>query len=274
MSEISFWYHLPVKESVRHTFDCAMKAEEVGFDTASQMDHFLYESKQRGCKPECWTMLSSVASRTGLTVSPLVMCSLFRNPALLAKMVTTLDQLTRGRVHLGIGAGWWEREFKAYGYPWLSASKRVDRTVEATQIIKKLWTEERVNFDGRFWKIEDCELVPKPYSKPHPIIWNGGSGPRMLRMAGQLCDGWVTGNDDPEQVAEKMDYVREHSAHGKMLFGHYLTVGRENLGIEQARERIERFSDIGVTHFMILLNPDSDNFSMLDDCPDLISSFK
>ena len=99
MAEIKFWYHLPVKVSVQHTLSCAEKAEKVGFDVVSHMDHFLYISEERGCIPECWTMLSAVAARTGLGVAPLVMSSLFRNPALLAKMVATLDQISRGRVH-------------------------------------------------------------------------------------------------------------------------------------------------------------------------------
>jgi alkanesulfonate monooxygenase SsuD/methylene tetrahydromethanopterin reductase-like flavin-dependent oxidoreductase (luciferase family) len=274
MPATTFWYHLPVKEGVSHTLKSAEKAEEVGFDVVSQMDHFLYESPQRGCIPECWTMLCAVASRTGLTVSPLVMCSLFRNPALTAKMVATLDQLTQGRVYMAIGAGWWEREFDAYGYQWLPPKDRVDRTIEATRIMRRLWTEPKVDYEGDFWRIEGCQLVPRPYTDPHPLLWNGGSGPRMLRMAGELCDGWVTGSGDADYVSEKMEEVLEHSQGGEKVFGHYLSIGEGQLDFDGARERIEEFSDLGVSHFMVILSPDSESLEMLDGCEDLISSFR
>jgi alkanesulfonate monooxygenase SsuD/methylene tetrahydromethanopterin reductase-like flavin-dependent oxidoreductase (luciferase family) len=274
LSDLKFWYHLPVKESVQHTMDCARKGEEVGFDVVSQMDHFPYKSKQMGCIPECWTLLTAVGTSTNLTVSPLVMCSLFRNPALLAKMVTTLDQLTRGRVYLAVGAGWWEDEFRAYGYDWMSPKKRVDRTIEAVRIIKKLWTEEKVDFRGEFWRIENCELVPRPYSDPHPPLLNGGGGPRMLKMAGELCDGWVTGDGDLEQFVTKRDKVLSYSEGRDMVFGHYITLGEGGLGIPEAGERIEELVDSGVSHVIIILKPDGANASLLEECRDLIGRFR
>ena len=274
MSEIKFWYHLPVKQSVQHTFECAMKAEKIGFDAVSHMDHFLYKSQDRGCIPECWTLLTAIASSTNLTVSPLVMCSLFRNPALVAKMVATLDQLSKGRVYLAIGAGWWEEEFRAYGYEWMSAKKRVDRTIEATEIIKRLFTEEKVDFNGRFWKLENCELSPRPYTEPHPLLWNGGGGQRMLRMAGELCDGWITGSGSPDGFLEIKKRILDYADGREMVFGHYFEIEEGKLEFSEARKRIENLIDVGITHFMIILKPDATNISMLDGCKDLIAHFR
>lgn len=253
---------------------CAMKSEDVGFDVVSHQDHFLWESEEIGCLPEMWTLLTAVAATTNLTISPLVMCSLFRNPALVAKMVATIDQLSKGRVYLGVGAGWWKKEFRAYGYRWMSGKKRVDRTIESTDIIKKLWTEEEVDYEGRFWQIRKCRMIPRPYTDPHPIIWNGGIGSRMMKMAGELCDGWVTGIGDPDKFDEKKKEVLDHAGGRYMLFAHYLGIVPGRLDFDGAKKRIEGLVDRGVGHFIIIMRPDSSNMEMLDKCRDLISSFK
>lgn len=274
LTDIKFWYHLPVTQSVQYVYECAQKGEKVGFDVVSHQDHFLKESDEKGCVPELWTFLMAVAATTNLTVSPLVMCNLFRNPALVAKMVATIDQFSKGRVYLGVGAGWWEEEFKAYGYEWMSPKKRVDRTIESTEIIKRLWTEEKVNYNGRFWKLENCELVPRPYSQPHPLIWNGGHGVRMLKMAGELCDGWATGIGDPDKFLEKKKEVLGY-AHGReMVFAHFLGILPGGLNSTDARKQIEGLIDMGVTHFIIIMRPDPSNMEMLDECKDIIAHFK
>ena len=274
MSEIKFWYHLPVTQSVQYVYECAKKGEEVGFDVVSHQDHFLYKSDETGCVPELWTFLTAVAATTNLTVSPLVMCNLFRNPALVAKIVATIDQLSKGRVYLAVGAGWWEEEFKAYGYEWLSAENRVDRAIESTEIIKRLFTEEKVDFNGRFWKIKDCELVPRPYTRPHPLLWNGGSGPRMLKMTGEFCDGWVMGIADKERFLEDKKRILHYSGGREMQFGHYFYIRPGGLSFTDARERIEEFIGAGVTHFIIVLRPDPSNLDILGECKDLIANFK
>jgi len=273
VTDIKFWYHLPVTRPVREVMECARKAERVGFDVVSHQDHFIKESEEKGCVPELWTMLTAISTETNLTVSPLVMCNLFRNPALVAKMVATIDQLTEGRVYLAVGAGWWEEEFKAYGYPWLSPKKRVDRAIESTEIIRKLWSQDSVDYEGDFWTLENCELVPRPYSDPHPLIWNGGSGPRMLKMTGELCDGWTTSISDPVRFEEKRDFILKHSQGDDMLFAHFFMMGPEGLDLEQARDRIEALLELGVSHFIVILRPDANNLDMLDDCRGLIGEF-
>lgn len=274
MSDIKFWYHLPAKEGVQYAMECAQRAEKVGFDVVSHMDHFLYISKERGCIPECWTMLTAVASRTNLTVSPLVMCSLFRNPALLAKMAATLDNLTGGRVYLGIGAGWWEEEFWAYGYEFTSAKDRVDRTIEAVRIIKRLWTGERINFEGDFWTLKDCVLSPVPGAGDRMPIWNGGSGKRMLRMTGELCDGWIAGGGDPGSFVKSRDLVLGYAGGREMSFAYCHYVDEGEGAFEKARDKIEEMNAVGVTNFILILRPDARNLGLLDSCGDLIREFR
>jgi alkanesulfonate monooxygenase SsuD/methylene tetrahydromethanopterin reductase-like flavin-dependent oxidoreductase (luciferase family) len=259
---------------VEYVLTCARKGEKVGFDAVSHQDHLIWESEEKGCIPEMWTLLTAVAATTNLTVSPLVMCNLFRNPALVAKTVATIDQLSRGRVYLAVGAGWWKEEFKAYGYRWMSAKRRVDRTIESTEIIKRLWTQENVDYDGKFWKIKNCEMVPRPYTEPHPLIWNGGSGPRMLKMTAKLCDGWITGITDPTKFLEKKQEILGYAKKPDMLFGHYLCIQPGRLEFPEAEKQIECLIDSGVTHFMIMMRPDASNIKMLDQCKDLISNFK
>jgi alkanesulfonate monooxygenase SsuD/methylene tetrahydromethanopterin reductase-like flavin-dependent oxidoreductase (luciferase family) len=274
MSELKFWYHLPAKEGVQFAMDCAFKAEKVGFDVVSHMDHFLFISKDKGCIPECWTMLTAVAARTNLTVSPLVLCALFRNPALLAKMAATLDNLTGGRVYLGIGAGWWEEEFWAYGYEFTSPKDRVDRTIEAVQIIKKLWTGDKVNFEGDFWTLKDCIMSPVPVQKENMPVWNGGSGPRMLKMTGELCDGWISGGNDLDRFKRSRDVVLGHAGGREMSFAtcFYVDDGKTNFG--ELGGKIEDMIDAGSTDIVLILRPDISNPDLLESCGDLIRNFR
>jgi alkanesulfonate monooxygenase SsuD/methylene tetrahydromethanopterin reductase-like flavin-dependent oxidoreductase (luciferase family) len=274
MSDMKFWYHLPAKEGVQFAMDCALKAEKVGFDVVSHMDHLLYVSKDRGSIPECWTMLTAVGVRTNLTVSPLVMCSLFRNPVLVAKMAATLDNLTQGRVYLGLGAGWWEDEFQAYGYKFTSAKDRVDRTIEAVQIIRSLWTGERVDFEGDFWTLKDCWLSPVPFDGEKVPIWNGGAGPRMLKMAGELCDGWIAGGGDVDDFVRSRDTVLGHSGGKDMEFGYCYYIREAETGFDGVGKKIEELSAVGVTNFILIISPDSRNLELLDTCGDLIGDFR
>jgi alkanesulfonate monooxygenase SsuD/methylene tetrahydromethanopterin reductase-like flavin-dependent oxidoreductase (luciferase family) len=274
LSEIKFWYHLPVTQSVQYVLDSAKKAEKVGFDVISHQDHLIWESEERGCVPEMWTLLTALAATTRMTVSPLVMCNLFPNPAMVAKMVATIDQLSKGRVYLGVGAGWWEEEFKAYGYRWAPSKERVDRAIESTLIVKRLWTEEEVDFEGEFWQLHHCRLVPRPFAQPHPIIWNGGAGPRMLKMTGELCDGWATGIGEPDKFLEKKKEVLRYAGGRDLLFAHFFGIVPGGMGFKEAKERIEGLIPAGVTHFVIIMRPDASNMEMLDQCRDLISNFR
>ena len=171
-----------------------IEADKQGFDGCLMPDHYMWgqeigHSMQNPYHTlETWTTLTYLAGKTenihlGTLVTPLP----FRHPGMLAKMLSTLDVLSGGRVVLGAGTGWSQVEFKGYS-EWLGTKSRVDKTVEALSIIKRLWTEDSVTHMSEHYQIEEAVLVPKPVQKPYPKILFGSSGNRMLRLTGKEGD--------------------------------------------------------------------------------------
>ena len=172
--------------------EMALHAEALGFDSLWLDDHLLY--RDAGHPPvgiwECWTVLSALAeATTRVELGTLVLCNQFRNPALVAKMASTVYEVSNGRFILGIGAGWNEPEFQAFGIPF---GHRVTRLEEALHIITPLLREGHVDFTGRYYQARDCEIVPRGPRASGPPLLIGGSGPRMLRLAAQYADMWNT----------------------------------------------------------------------------------
>jgi alkanesulfonate monooxygenase SsuD/methylene tetrahydromethanopterin reductase-like flavin-dependent oxidoreductase (luciferase family) len=141
---------------------------------------------------EGWTLLSALGAQTQrLHVGCLVTGVIYRNPAILAKMGATLDVVTGGRLDLGIGAGWFEAETRAYGMPFPSTGERLSHLDEAIQVIRKLWTQDYSDFDGRHYTLTQARCEPKPIQKPTPTIWVGGQGEKVtLRIVAEQADGW------------------------------------------------------------------------------------
>ena len=179
--------------------EMARLAEAVGFDTLLTPDHLLFrksppgntfqvhmaEGKSRGIW-EAWTILSALAAATSrIHLGPFVACSSFRSPALLAKMADTLDEVSGGRLLLGLGAGWHEPEYDAFGFPY---DHRVGRFEEALRIIVPLLREGRVDFRGQYYQARDCELRPRGPRPGGPPILIGAQGPRMLGLAARYAD--------------------------------------------------------------------------------------
>jgi probable F420-dependent oxidoreductase len=168
----------------------ARRAEEVGFDSFWLPDHLLYrfpQVHQQGAW-DAWSLLAALAATTRtLEIGPLVACSSFRNPALLAKMADTIDEISGGRLILGLGAGWHEPEYAAFGFPY---DYRVSRFEEALQIITALLRTGHVDFQGAYYSARDCELRPRgPRPEGLPILV-GGNGQRMLRLTARYADAW------------------------------------------------------------------------------------
>ena len=184
----------------------ARQAETDGFDSIWLADHLFYRdpgAPTRGIW-ECWTMLAALAEATQrVEIGPLVLCNSFRQPAILAKMATTLDEVSHGRLILGVGAGWNEPEYQAFGLPF---DHRVDRFEEALQILKPLLHEGHVNFAGRYYQARDCDIVPRgPRSEGIPLMVGSECGPRMLKLTAQYADLWNTGYmGKPETMAEPL----------------------------------------------------------------------
>jgi probable F420-dependent oxidoreductase len=168
--------------------DIAVAAESVGFDSIWIGDHLLYRSVEETNGPwEAWSMLAAVAAVTDrVQLGPLVAATSFHSPAMLAKKATTVDEISNGRLILGIGAGWNRTEYEAFGFPF---DHRASRFEEAFTIIRTLLTEGAIDFDGNYYTLRDCELVPPARTGGIPLMI-GSEGPRVLRATLPYVDSW------------------------------------------------------------------------------------
>jgi len=182
----------------------ARQVEADGFDSIWLADHLLYRDAEetRGIW-ESWTMLSALAEATQrVEIGSLVLCNSFRNPAILAKMATAADEVSEGRLILGVGAGWNEPEYRAFGLPY---DHRVDRFEEALQILRPLLRDGYADFTGKYYQVKDCPDVPRGPRPDGPPLMVGGEGPRMLRLTAQYGDFWNTGYmGKPETMTEPL----------------------------------------------------------------------
>ncbi|TMF15171.1 MAG: LLM class flavin-dependent oxidoreductase [Chloroflexi bacterium] len=163
--------------------------EQIGFDSVWVGDHLLYRDEVYGARGpwEAWTTLAGIAASTSrIAIGPLVACTSFHNPAMLAKLATTVDEISGGRLILGLGAGWNETEYRAFGFPF---DRRVARFAEAFTIIRTLLHEGRIDFEGEFYSARDCELVPRA-RRGGPRLMVGSIGERMLALAAPYVDSW------------------------------------------------------------------------------------
>ena len=179
----------------------ARAAEESGFDSIWVGDHLLYRGdglRERG-PWEAWTLLAALAASTErIDLGPLVACAAFHPPGVLAKMAATVDELSGGRLILGLGAGWNDAEFRAFGLP---HDRLVSRFEEAFAIIRGLLDGERVTLSGRFWQADDAVLLPAPARRPRLMV--GSNGPRMLGLTLPHVDAWNTWYEDYGNDAER-----------------------------------------------------------------------
>ncbi len=194
----------------------ARTAEAVGFDSLWLGDHLLYDLPNGVTRGpwEVWTSLAALAAVTDrVELGPLVASTSFHAPAMLAKQAATVDAISRGRLLLGLGAGWNEREFQAYGFPY---ENRVGRFEEAFTIIRRLLREGRVDFDGTYYRVQDCVLDPGPSRRGGPPLMLGSTSPRMMRIGLPHVDAWNVwwseyGNT-PEGFSAVRDRVDEATA--------------------------------------------------------------
>jgi F420-dependent oxidoreductase-like protein len=179
-------------------------ADEAGFDHVWDFDHLASIGDGGPDRPifEGWTLQAAMAQATKrVRIGCLVTGNTYRHPVLLAKEAVTVDHLSGGRLEFGIGAAWAEIEHSMYGIEGLD--HRIGRLSESLQIIKSLWTEERTNFDGRYYHLTDAIANPKPVQKPHPPIWIGASGESTLRLVARHADVWnASGGGDAEKMKE------------------------------------------------------------------------
>ncbi len=164
----------------------AERAEALGYHSVSLDDHFFMRGLMetpRSPHLECYTTLAAIAAVTKrVRLVQMVTSMSYRNPALLAKMTSTLDHISGGRVTVGVGAGWFREEYAAYNFPYPSNAERIDQLAEGIKVLKAMWTEDEPTYSGRYFRIEKAYNFPQPAQKPHPPLLIGGSGKKVLKI--------------------------------------------------------------------------------------------
>src|SRR5712691_2002255 len=186
---------------------CALAAacEEHGVETLFRSDHYISQANEAGnVAHDAWTTVAGLAAlTTTLRFGTLVSPATFRLPGLLANAAATVDHISGGRIELGLGAGWMEREHRAYGFPFPETSVRLELLAEQLEIVHRLWTEDRVDFRGRHYTLEDAPAQPKPLQRPHPPLLVGGSGTRgTAEPAARFADEYNSPFVSPDGYAK------------------------------------------------------------------------
>ena len=196
-------------DSVR---DIARAAHAAGFTRLWVSDHLFLntDSVATDCL-EVWTLLAGLARDTeGIRIGPMVTAQSYRNPALLAKIAAGVDQMSGGRLEFGVGAGWKDVEYNAYGYEFPEAGIRVTQLVETLEICTRLWRDERATYQGKYYRVEEAVCSPKPKQKPLPI-WIGGTKPRVMRIAAKWAQ-WFNMSDPGTAPSERIQFMNANLA--------------------------------------------------------------
>jgi alkanesulfonate monooxygenase SsuD/methylene tetrahydromethanopterin reductase-like flavin-dependent oxidoreductase (luciferase family) len=262
--------------------DMVRVIEDLGFDSIWLGEHLIYRWADRPARGpwEAWTLMAGVAAvTTRVEFGPLVACTNFHNPALLAKQAATIDEIGGGRFILGLGAGWNETEFRAFGFPY---DHRVDRFEEAFKIIRTLLQEGAIDFEGRFYQARDCELLPRGPRAGGPPLLIGSNGPRMLRVTMPHANGWNSWfadignrpegiprlreivdsacNDvgrDPAEIERTVAVLVRGQGGAGRIQGDYAQAGPPPLEgpPEVLAESLRAYAEAGISHVQLVLDP-------------------
>jgi F420-dependent oxidoreductase-like protein len=192
--------------------EIAELAEQLGYDTLFVYDHFHNVPRPaHEAVFECWTALAAISQRTSrIRLGQMVGCNSYRQPSLLAKITSTLDVVSGGRLDWGIGAGWYENEYRGYGYEFPAARDRIGMLRECVEIVRSMWTQPETSFDGTYYKLHRANCDPKPLQQPHPPIWIGGGGEQLtLRVVARFANCSNFGGK-PQEWERKRDILRNH----------------------------------------------------------------
>jgi F420-dependent oxidoreductase-like protein len=273
----------------------ALDAERAGFTRLWISDHlFLDPNAVNTDCLEAWTLLAALAVRTErIRIGPMVTAQSYRNPALLAKIAAGVDVMSKGRLDFGLGAGWKEVEYRAYGYEFPDAPTRVTQLIETLEICTRMWKDERASYQGKYYRIENALCSPKPMQKPLPI-WIGGSKPRVMRAAAKYAHAFnITASasgptDLPDRLRDLDEACRAEKRDPKTLLrsaflmacvgktraeadrrldqlaGHWKTdragILKQRPGLligtpEDAAAKLKTYADKGIGHANIMFQP-------------------
>jgi F420-dependent oxidoreductase-like protein len=192
--------------------DIALRAEELGYHSIWVYDHFHNVPRPaHEAVFECWTTMAAISQRTSsIRLGQMVGCNGYREPGLLAKITSTIDVISGGRLEWGIGAGWYENEFRGYGYSFPKPKDRIGMLKESVEIVKSMWTQTETTYDGNYYKLVRANCDPKPLQSPHPPIWIGGGGEQLtLRVVAEHADCSNFGGS-PAEWQRKRSILKEH----------------------------------------------------------------
>ena len=194
--------------------EIAVLAEELGYDSIWVYDHFHNVPRPaHEAVFECWTTIAAISQRTSrVRLGQMVGCNSYRQPSVLAKITSTVDVISGGRLDWGIGAGWYENEYKGYGFDFPKPKDRIGMLNESVEIVRSLWTQEETSYEGRYYQLSRANCDPKPLQSPHPPIWIGGGGEQLtLRVVAKHAD-YSNFGGTPEQWAHKREVLKGHCA--------------------------------------------------------------
>ncbi len=192
--------------------DVSVCLERDGWESLWVYDHFhTFPRKRVEATFEAWTMMSTLAAITSKPrLGQLVTCVQYREPSYLAKISSCVDVASGGRLNVGVGSGWFEEEFGAYGYDFRTVRQRLERLEETLQILRLLWSEEVASFEGKHYKLEEVICEPKPLQSPRPQVWIGGRGPKvLLRLVAEYADVWNF-NGSLADFPESLEILKGH----------------------------------------------------------------
>ena len=199
--------------------EVAQLAENLGYDSLWVYDHFHNVPKpSHEAVFECWTTIAAISQVTSrIRLGQMVGCNSYRNPGLLAKITSTVDVISGGRLDWGIGAGWYENEYRGYGYEFAKPSDRIGMLKETVEIVRSMWTQPETTYDGKYYRMSRAQCDPKPLQKPAPPVWIGGGGEQLtLRVVAELAD-----------VSNFASSVEEFVKKREILKGHCAAIGRD-----------------------------------------------
>jgi F420-dependent oxidoreductase-like protein len=287
MRRVKFGVTLPqIKRSWLEARAAALEFDRLGFDSVWVCDHLYGVPAPKLPILEAWSQLAAVAALTErVELGTLVTPPFFRNPAVFAKQLATIDQISNGRVIAGLGAGWFQPEFVGYGCEFPSMGARMTALEETCEILQRLFTEEKASFEGEHFRVRDCILLPKPVRRP-PILIGGSGERRLLAIAARHADIWNNLAATQGQLAHKIEVLkrrcdeqrrdfdeievsqqctvvlapdeatgREFLAKAQQVYGGHMGSGLEKHGIwgspEQVIDHIGRHVALGCTTFVI-----------------------